>query len=364
MPSTHRTTQTTSSDPLLESVRGACLEISRDEVNKLNAVLDWAAAHTAGDTEAAELHDWNDEPPLQLAGVGAPVVAEYAALDLALSIGRTSDSGLAYLGRALELRYRLPRIYARVVKLEIPVWLAFRVADQTRSLSMEGAAAVDKALAPFLHSCAFTQIDRAVDAARDEHDPLEAERRRQAAAEGRHADVYLDAASTAGTVEVSATLDLADAVDLEAALKSGAQQLADLGSTETLDVRRSQALGEMGRHQLALDLEFSETTGGTGRGVTLYVHLDGDNPDVPGFVDNTWSPVLIEQVRQWCQTAGTKVTVKPVIDLNTNLSTEAYRPTEAIREQVRLRDGTCVFPGCHRRHVDLDHIVPFDAGGP
>ncbi|MDO9457667.1 hypothetical protein, partial [Nocardioides sp.] len=85
MPSTHRTTTTASSDPLLESVRGACLDISRDEVNKLNAVLDWAAAHTAGDTEAAELHDWNDEPPLQLAGAGAPVVAEYAALDLALS---------------------------------------------------------------------------------------------------------------------------------------------------------------------------------------------------------------------------------------------------------------------------------------
>ncbi|MDO9454763.1 MAG: hypothetical protein Q7T52_01605, partial [Nocardioides sp.] len=134
MPSTHRITRTSSSDPLLESVRGACLDISRDEVNKLSAVLDWAAAHTAGDTEAAELHDWNDEPPLQLAGVGAPVVAEYAALDLALSIGRSSDSGLAYLGKALELRYRLPRIYARVVRLEIPVWLAFRVADQTRPL--------------------------------------------------------------------------------------------------------------------------------------------------------------------------------------------------------------------------------------
>ncbi|MDO9458107.1 HNH endonuclease signature motif containing protein [Nocardioides sp.] len=361
MASTHRTTRTSSSDPLLESVRGACLDISRDEVNKLNAVLDWAAAHTAGDTEAAELHDWNDEPPLQLAGAGAPVVAEYAALDLALSIGRSSDSGLAYLGKALELRYRLPRIYARVVKLEIPVWLAFRVAEQTRPLPMEGAAAVDKALAAFLHGCAFTQIDRAVDAARDEHDPLEAERRRQAAAEGRHADVYLDGVSTSGTVEVSATLDLADALDLEAALKSGAQQLADLGSTETLNVRRSQALGEMGRHQLALDLN---STPGSGRGVTLYVHLDAEAADRPGFVDNTWSPVLLEQIRQWCQTAGTKMTVKPVIDLNSNLSTEAYRPTEAIREQVRLRDGTCVFPGCHRRHVDLDHIIPFDAGGP
>ncbi|MDO9454537.1 HNH endonuclease signature motif containing protein [Nocardioides sp.] len=119
----------------------------------------------------------------------------------------------------------------------------------------------------------------------------------------------------------------------------------------------------MGRHQLALDLDFPESSG-SGRGVTLYVHLDAEAAARPGFVENTWSPVLLEQIRHWCESAGTKVTVKPVIDLNTNLSTEAYRPTEAIREQVRLRDGTCVFPGCHRRHVDLDHIVPFDAGGP
>ncbi|MDO9455368.1 HNH endonuclease signature motif containing protein, partial [Nocardioides sp.] len=308
----------------------------------------------------ADLLDPMVEPALHLAGPGAPVVGEYAALDLALSLGMSTDGGLAYLGKALELRHRLPHLYARVVRLEVQVWKAFRVAEQTIALPPDGAIAVDQALAPFLHTCSFAQIDRAVDAARDEHDPLEAERRRQAAAEGRHADVYLDGVSTAGTVEVSATLDLADAVDLEAALKNGAQALADLGSTETLDVRRSQALGEMGRHQLALDLDCV----GSGRGVTLYVHLDADNPDVPGSVANTWSPVLLEQVRQWCEQAGTTVTVKPVIDLNTNPSTEAYRPTEAIREQVRLRDGTGVFPGCHRRHVDLDHIIPFDAGGP
>ena len=56
------------------------------------------------------------------------------ALDLALSLGMTSDGGMAYLGKALELRHRLPRIYARVVKLEIAVWKAFKVADLTISL--------------------------------------------------------------------------------------------------------------------------------------------------------------------------------------------------------------------------------------
>ncbi|MCW2813170.1 MAG: endonuclease, partial [Nocardioides sp.] len=145
--------------------------------------------------------------------------------------------------------------------------------------------------------------------------------------------------------------DAADALDLEQALRDGAQTLADLGSTDTLDVRRSQALGEMARGQQALDL---------GRGVTIYAHLDAT--DV-ALLDNTQTPVLVQQVKDWCTSAGTKVTVKPVIDLAANPSTDAYRLTDAIREHVVLRDRTCVFPDCRRRQVDLDHIVPFDAGG-
>ncbi|WP_148612748.1 HNH endonuclease signature motif containing protein [Nocardioides rubriscoriae] len=357
-------TRTRSSDPLLESVRAQCDDESRAQVAKLNAVLDWAMVNTADAEETAALLDPMEEPALHLGGAGCPVIGEYAALDLALSLGMSlgmsTDAGLAYLGKALELRYRLPRLYARVVNREVPVWKAFRVAEHTTDLPLAGAGDVDKDIAPFLHTCSWAQVDRAVDAARAKHDPDEAERRRKKAAEHRHADVHLGHANTSGTVEMTATLDLADAIDLEAALKNGAQALADLGSTESLDVRRSQALGEMGRQQLALDL----LTGGTGRGVTLYAHLDAEHPDLPGFLDNTWSPVLIQQIRAWCQQAGTKVTIKPVIDLAADPSTEAYEPTDAIRELVRLRDHTCVFPGCTRRRVDLDHIVPFSAGGP
>ncbi|MCW2813265.1 MAG: endonuclease [Nocardioides sp.] len=345
-------TQTrTSSDPLLAAVRVRRDNEAREQVAVLTAVLDWAAAHPASEFDVVELLDVTEEPALHLAGPGAPMVGEYSALDLAHSMGMSTDAGLAYLRRALELRHRLPRLYARVVRLEVPVWKAFRVADQTTSLPMDGALFVDAKIAPFLHTCSFAQVDRTVDAARAAFDPAEAERLRIAAAEHRHATVWLDAARTTGTVEVTATLDAADALDLEQALRDGAQTLADLGSTDTLDVRRSQALGEMARGQQAL---------GLGRGVTIYAHLDAS--DV-ALLDNTQTPVLVEQVRQWCQTAGTRVTIKQVIDLATNPSTDAYRPADAIREHVMLRDRTCVFPDCRRRKVDLDHIVPFDAGG-
>jgi hypothetical protein len=56
------------------------------------------------------------------------------------------------------------------------------------------------------------------------------------------------------------------------------------------------------------------------------------------------------------------VTVKPVIDLTARLHTDAYEVPAPIREQVVLRDRTCVFPWCSRpsRRCQVDHVVPFD----
>ncbi|GAA5143457.1 HNH endonuclease signature motif containing protein [Nocardioides marinquilinus] len=357
MPTTTQSARV-SSAPLLDAVESVVAEQARIDVAKLRAVLAWAAENEVDDADYVA--DALAEPGLEVAGPGAPVVYEWAALDLAAVMGVSTDSGLRYLGHALELRHRLPRLHARVDAGEVPVWRAFRVAEHTVILSKVGAAFVDQALAPFAHDLSLAQIERTTAAAIARFDPEEAERRRQEAAERRQVDIRLNGLDVPinGTVEIAATLDVADAIDLEAAVQAGAQQLADLGSTETLDVRRSQALGEMARAQLALDLD---TEPGAGRGVTLYAHLDATDA---GVLDNTQTPVLIEQIKQWCATAGTKVAVRPVLDLNVEKSNDAYRPSPAVTEYVMLRDRHCVFPRCTRRRVDLDHIHPHESGGP
>lgn len=42
----------------------------------------------------------------------------------------------------------------------------------------------------------------------------------------------------------------------------------------------------------------------------------------------------------------------------------SYRPPAALARHVRLRDGTCRFPGCEvpARECDLDHLIPFPSG--
>ena len=122
---------------------------------------------------------------------------------------------------------------------------------------------MDDQVSGFAHRIRPSGVDRLVEEAIVRFMPDEARRRREAAADGRHAHVHTGQVSFEGTVWVEAEVDLADALDLDTALSVGAARLADLGSAASLDVRRSEALGEMARHQLALDLDTSPTAPST-----------------------------------------------------------------------------------------------------
>ena len=72
--------------------------------------------------------------------------------------------------------------------------------------------------------------------------------------------------------------------------------------------------------------------------------------------------LLLDQLKSWCGDSRTKVTVKPVIDLNQEKSAPGYAIPDRIREHVILRDRTCVFPFCGRpaRGCDVDHVTEYD----
>ncbi len=142
------------------------------------------------------------------------------------------------------------RTWARVEAGDLPAWRARRIARATIALSPAAAGFVDDQVAPFAHRIRPSGVDRLVEEAIVRFMPDEARRRREAADDGRHVHVHTDQVSFEGTVWVQAEVDLADALDLDTALSAGAARLADLGSAASLDVRRSEALGEMARQQL------------------------------------------------------------------------------------------------------------------
>ncbi|HEX2893215.1 MAG TPA: DUF222 domain-containing protein, partial [Marmoricola sp.] len=297
----------------------------------------------------------------------------------------TADAGRNLVGLALELAHRLPRVWARVQAGSLAPWRAKRIAENTLHLSPEAASFVDSQVAPFAHQTGPAQTQRLVDEAIARFMPQVAAEQRERSAEQRYFTIDHDQVSFAGTSRVHGEMDLADALDLEDAVRRGAEQLAALGNTESLDVRRSLAVGMLARGEQAL--EFAPADGGfearcaptstTGpvhtREVVLYAHLSeaalaSGDPDAPVHVENAGGQLLTAvQVAQWCRRGETtKITVKPVIDLNESIVCTGYQPSTRLADQIRQRDRECVFPWCHRpaRACQLDHIVPWEQGGP
>src|SRR3954452_21451848 len=249
------------------------------EADLLGAACAWADLHPAESIHDAALLSRHGDQPLAVAGSGAPLVAEFCVAEFAAAVGLPTETGKAYLGEAVELRHRLPKTWARVVAGDLAAWRARRIARATIALSPAAAGFVDVQVAPFAHRIRPSAVDRLVEEAIVRFMPEEARRRREAAADGRHVHVHTHQVSFEGTVWVQAEVDLADALDLYTTLSAGATRLADLGSAASLDVRRSEALGEMARRQLSLDLDTHPET--PARDVVLHVHVSEDAITAP-----------------------------------------------------------------------------------
>src|SRR4051812_38437137 len=263
---------------VLSAVRTATSAAQQEECNKMVLAVEWAAMHSVDSMDDAACYP-GFEAEMALAGPGAPLVAEFAVAELAVALRLTTDAGRTFLGLAMELRYRLPRVWKRVTSGDLAPWRARKVAEQTLTLSMEAAAFVDAHVAAFAHKIGHAGLEHLVEEAITRFMPAEAEARRRAAAEHRHFDIHTHHSSAEGGVDVTGILDLADALDLDAAVTRGAADLKDLGCAESLDVRRSLAVGVMARRQLTLDLnahdadEAPSTASTKARQVVLYVHI-------------------------------------------------------------------------------------------
>ncbi len=314
---------------------------------------------------------------------GCPLVAEFCLAELGTVLGISTTAAKKLVGHALELRHRLPRLWAQVQSGRVPAWRARSVAEvtihSTPALTREAAAFVDAQVAAVAGRIGPAQLDRLV-AETDQALSTSPRRirpriRRTATSTSTRATprIHDDDVHFAGTMRLEAELDIADALDLDRALAHGAAVAEGARVRPSpWTSRRAKALGDLARTQTALDLAGAGADRAAGlpaaREVVLHAHFDATLDDLAtvfgptGRMEEGQRLVLLDQVKDWCGDSRTKVTVKPVIDLNADLSTPAYDVPDRIREQVILRDRTCVFPWCTRpaRGCDIDHVVPYD----
>lgn len=386
---TERVEDDLSASGLLASIRAERDAENTAAARQLELAARWADLHPPESIHSAAaftLPGSEHEEPI--AGQGCPLVAEFCVAELGTELGISSTAAKKLIGHALELRHRLPRLWRLVQSGRVPAWRARSVAEATihttPALTVDAARFVDAQVAAVAGKIGPAQLDRLVaetikrfelaapDPAADPEDSY-------LSVDPRHATLNDQDVHYAGTMHFEADLDIADALDLDNALAQGAATLKALGSAESLNVRRAKALGDLARTQTALDLHTQGATDARGqdglpaaREVVLNAHFAAESVRDGDVVQTVFGPtgrleerhklLLLDQVKAWCADSRTRITIKPVIDLNAELRAPGYDIPKSIREQVSLRDRTCVFPWCARpaRNADVDHVVEYD----
>lgn len=348
------------------------------EVEDLQLVLHWADLHSSEPAGLPlGLRTWCGEDRLvEIGGDGSPEVQELCLPELAIARGVHALSLRSAMADALDLRHRLPQVWRLVESLEAEVWVARKVATMSRRLDRFQVRIVDNSVASAISGEAPSRVlaiaeAKVIEADRAGHaQRLEAERRRRY--------VGLSRVDEVGLRTVIARVEAGEAHWVDALLDHVAELLRrrpdlrpDLPDDAGHQELRAVAFGWLARPEelaslLSEDPRSEESGPRRRRQAVLYVHLHQaavDGTDGVARVEGI-GPQLLDQVTRLL--AHAHVTLKPVLDLATTTSVNAYEFPESVKERLHLRTPGEVFPHACRisRKVDLDHPVPWDPGGP
>jgi hypothetical protein len=375
-------------------------ELVSAECRMLQLACAWADAHYL-DSRSEEY-----QPLVQRAcawgGEGTPEVSEYCAAELGALQGTGIMAARSLIADALDVRYRLPRLWGRVLTGGVRAWQARKIAEQTRCLSWQACADVDHALSDFVGMMPWPRFATILSATILEADPaLAAERAERA----RSTQDVFAFDSEDGLKTVVAKAVAGDAVWFVATVNRVAEILAVRGDTDPVGVRRARALGILAQPAEALrlllehrhdcadqpdesaepesDVEVDDHRSlsmGVPPGfnaaaarprVVLHFHLS-DAALGAGHAlvrPEDGGPLTLAELVELLGRAGCQVRIQPVLDPTEIAPVDGYEIPQRLRAAVRVRQIADVFPfgTCLSPSMDLDHTeryVSTDYGGP
>ena len=153
------------------------------ETRRLHIAAHWADLHPGDATPQSRIP--GTQHPIRLGRDGTPTIADFAAAELGCVL-RISDGAAAKLiGDALDLRHRLPKIWAAAVAGQAPGSQARHIATATRHLTQDQAGFVDARLASAPGALSWNRLHTLLQAAIYQADPVGAEQRAALAAQER-----------------------------------------------------------------------------------------------------------------------------------------------------------------------------------
>ena len=380
------------------------------ETRRLEIAAHWADLHPGDAVVESRLP--GSEHPVRLGGDGTPTVAGFAPAELGCVLRMSDGSVSRLIGDSLDLRHRLRQTWTATQAGQVPAYQARRIAHATRHLTAEQAALVDQRIAGSLGAVSWGRMELLLEAAILAADPDGAQQAAAAAVQERF--VRLGRTSQHGLKLIIARAAAGDAMCFKAIIDRIADILGRQGDSDTVEVRRSKAIGILAQPADALqmlcahqndtwdgstepddrdtepddrDSEPSEVQTSTGTSlkitappfdpnrarprVVIYVHLAAEALMAGTGICRVEDvgPVVLSQLRTLLGTRCT-INLKPVIDLPAgHIPIDSYEIPASLREQLLLRYPADVFPyaAAVSRRIDADHTSPYlspDRGGP
>ncbi len=309
---------------------------------------------------------------------GVPRLDEAFLLEAAAALGRSFNGMREWVSQAYSIRARHPRMWQLFCSGGLPWWVAREVETACKQLPFDAAIAVDRQASHCLgFNSFFVMLDELAGWVLDA-DPGRAKRERELARQERfvHVGRFED-----DHVGLFGKVAAEDGVIFDQALDQIAQTLPTPEIPEGLDERdvarfvrgqrRAAAFGIFARQAIGQDSLMD---------VDLVVHVPaqtlaegidaaGDSVDSAGAPLGTsayvegWGRLLTDSLPGFL--AGSKVTVRPVLDPNMLPDATGYEPTAAQRLALSVRNPRSVFPysTTSARRCDIDHTIAYDPPG-
>jgi hypothetical protein len=303
-----------------------------------------------------------------------PAVRWHAAAPFGAAIGRTSQAGSLMIRDALLTRHRLPGLWRRVVAGEVEPHKARMVAQVVIGRPRDVSDLLDAEITPIAHKVGRVVVERKLDEAMLRLYPEQREIEQLEALDRRYAKLHEGSINHVGIADMALRGDWKDLHDFDQALSRvaaalGSRDEADGKVPESLDVRRSRAVGVLADPAAAAALLAGEHAPAPSKRMRLVVTISSENllGLDPGALNSTTNRAVLDQaVRDWCGRTDTHLQVLPVLDLAGHDVTDAYQVKSATALRADLVAKTCVFPHCNRPapRCDHDHVIPYDHGRP
>ena len=308
---------------------------------------------------------------------GVPGPDEGFLLEAAAAMGMSVGGMRERISQAYSIRARHPRMWELFCSGGLPWWVAREVEEACKELPFDAALEVDRQASHCLgFNSFFVMLDELSRWVLDA-DPGRAKRERELAKQERfvHVGRFED-----DHVGLFGKVAAEDGVLFDQALNQIAQTLPAPEVPEGLDERdvarfvrgqrRAAAFGIFARQAIGQDSLMD---------VDLVVHvpaqtpakaLDADASDgdagaplgTSAYVEG-WGRLLTDTLPGFL--AGSKVTIRPVLDPNMIPDATGHEPTGAQRLALSVRNPRSVFPysATSARRCDIDHTVAYDPTG-